>query len=171
MSHANSVRLVTEVQAKNSERFLYITFYATHCWEQKLQPPSNGLRWCLLHFCGEVSCTGVCTFLHLHHFISILFAIFFVCVVHFLGTRRSSDFCSAADSTPLSVYLGCPPHYPLYISNYTLILNLKHLQTDAWVWRSLRFSVTIFHFPCHEAAKMLGHKRNRPDFPVTAKET
>jgi len=67
--------------------------------------------------------------------------------------------------------LGCPPHYPLYISNYTLILNLKHLQTDAWVWRSLRFSVTIFHFPCHEAAKMLGHKRNRPDFPVTAKET
>lgn len=112
MSHANSVRLVTEVQAKNSERFLYITFYATHCWEQKLQPPFNVLRWCLLHFCGEVSCTGVCTFLHLHHFISILFAIFFVCVVHFLGTRRSSDFCSAADSTPLSVYPGLPSSLP-----------------------------------------------------------
>jgi len=123
------------------------------------------LRW------GDWVCARFCICTTLFQFYSP-FSSF--CVGHFLGTRRSSDFCSAADSTPVFPIFPtfpifpCFPHYPLYISNYTLILNLKHLQTDARFWKSLRYLGNNFPFPipwgCRNIPRLLGQKSNRPDF-------
>jgi len=167
MSHANSVRLVTEVQAKNSERFLYITFYATHCWgARNFLGPVCGM----VHFCGEV--TG---YVHVFAFAPLYFNF----IRHFppfawdISWGRDAAVTFALQLTrlqfsPLSPSFPCFPHYPLYISNYTLILNLKHLQTDARFWKSLRYLGNNFPFPipwgCRNIPRLLGQKSNRPDF-------